>query len=124
MRFLVDECLHTSLVPVAHRAGYEAYHVSHRGKAGASDIELVRLALEEDLVVVTNNSEDFRRIISELELHPGLILIILNVNSARQRELFEKVLDRINAEQFKDLANKVVEVDFGGVRIYDLPTSD
>jgi len=124
LRFLVDECLHTSLVPVAHRAGYEAYHVSHRGKAGASDIELVRLALEEDLVVVTNNSEDFRRIISELELHPGLILIILNVNSARQRELFEKVLDRINAEQFKDLANKVVEVDFGGVRIYDLPTSD
>jgi predicted nuclease of predicted toxin-antitoxin system len=124
LRFLVDECLHTSLVPVAHHAGYEAYHVTHRGKSGASDVELVRLALEEDLVVVTNNSEDFRRLISELELHPGLILIVPNVNSAGQRELFGKVLDRIKAEQLKDLVNKVVKVDSEGVRVYHLPASE
>ena len=121
MRFLVDECLHTSLVPVAHRAGYEAYHVTHRGKSGASDVDLFRLALEEDLIVVTNNPEDFRRLISKVELHPGLILILPNVNSTLQRELFGKVLDKIKADQLEDLVNKIVEVDIGGVRIYDLP---
>ena len=31
MRFLIDECLHESLVGVAHGAGFEAAHVNHLG---------------------------------------------------------------------------------------------
>ncbi len=117
----MDECLHTSLVPVAHRAGYEAYHVIHRGKSGASDEELVRFALAEDLIVVSNNPKDFRRLVGRIDLHPGLILILPNVGSALQRQLFGRALQRIKEDQLADLMNKVVEVDFDGVRIYDLP---
>jgi hypothetical protein len=35
MRFLIDECLHESLVGVAHAAGYEATHVNHLGLAAS-----------------------------------------------------------------------------------------
>jgi len=31
MRFLIDECLHTSLVTVAHHAGYACEHVNFLG---------------------------------------------------------------------------------------------
>jgi predicted nuclease of predicted toxin-antitoxin system len=40
MRFLVDECLHESLVGVAHGAGFEATHVNHLGLSGKPDWEL------------------------------------------------------------------------------------
>ena len=31
MRFLIDECLHESLVGIAHGAGLNAIHVNHLG---------------------------------------------------------------------------------------------
>ena len=37
MRFLIDECLTIDLVSIAGRAGYEARHVAHVGKAGWKD---------------------------------------------------------------------------------------
>jgi predicted nuclease of predicted toxin-antitoxin system len=40
MRFLIDECLHESLVRVAHAAGFEAVHVNHLGLSGKQDWEL------------------------------------------------------------------------------------
>ena len=40
MRCLIDECLHESLVGVAHDAGFEATHVNHLGLSGAPDWEL------------------------------------------------------------------------------------
>jgi predicted nuclease of predicted toxin-antitoxin system len=124
LKFLIDECLHTSLLKVAYDAGYEAYHVNHRGKSGAGDEELMRIALAEELTIVTNNADDFRRLISRTNPHPGLIIILPNVKSEIQRALFERSLERISAEKLADLVNKVVEVDLvGGVRIYDLPES-
>jgi predicted nuclease of predicted toxin-antitoxin system len=37
MRFLIGECLHESLVGVAHSAGFEASHVNHLGLSGKPD---------------------------------------------------------------------------------------
>jgi predicted nuclease of predicted toxin-antitoxin system len=122
LKFLIDECLHTSVLQVAYDAGYEAYHVNHRAKSGAGDEELIRIALAEELTIVTNNAGDFRRLMSRTNAHPGLIVILPNVKSEVQRALFGRALEWIAAEKLSDLINKVVEVDFAdGVRIYDLP---
>jgi len=40
MRFLIDECLHESLVGVAHGADFGATHVNHLGLSGKPDWEL------------------------------------------------------------------------------------
>ncbi len=37
MTFLIDECLHESLIGVAHAAGFEANHVNHLGLSGQPD---------------------------------------------------------------------------------------
>lgn len=119
MRFLIDECLHTSLVEVANEAGHEAHHVARRGWSGFKDYQLRDVILREEFVFVTNNARDFRKLMAESELHVGLILIIPNVAPTAQRELFQRALSEV--ENFSDLTNRVIEIDSGDIRVYELP---
>jgi len=48
------------------------------------DHSLRELALREEFVFVTNNAGDFRKLMGEAELHPGLIVILPNVKPAAQ----------------------------------------
>jgi predicted nuclease of predicted toxin-antitoxin system len=121
LRFLIDECLSTSLLQRAYDAGHGAQHVTHLGKPGASDQELARYAAAQDLIIVTNNARDFRKLMEAAHVHPGLVIIVPNVPSKDQRELFEKALTSIKEQALTDLINQVVEVDFDGVTIYELP---
>ncbi len=89
MRFLIDECLHESLVGVAHRAGFEATHVNHLGLSGEPDWELAERIVKDEFTFVTNNRVDFVRLFGKMELHAGLIIIVPNAVPVLQRALFE-----------------------------------
>lgn len=119
MRFLIDECLHTSLTDVANKAGHEAHHVTRRGWSGFKDYQLREVVLREEFVFVTNNARDFRNLMGESELHAGLIVILPNVTPALQRELFQWAL--VEVSKLPDMINRVVEIDYEQVRVYDLP---
>src|SRR5687768_4504541 len=54
VKFLVDECLHTSLVAVAEARGHEARHVNWLGLSGETDWGLMPRILDEDFTSVTN----------------------------------------------------------------------
>jgi len=71
VRFLIDECLSPQLVVVAREAGHEARHVAHVGRAGWKDWNVVRYAGAENLVLVTNNAGDYRRLYAAEPLHPA-----------------------------------------------------
>ena len=119
-RFLIDECLHTSLVEVANDAGYEAHHVVYRGWAGFEDHQLRPIILREEFVFVTNNGRHFLELLAETELHPGLVIIIPNEKPALQRELFHAALAKLKS--MPSVLNKVVEVQSRQeVRVCDLP---
>ncbi|WP_424594531.1 DUF5615 family PIN-like protein [Bradyrhizobium sp.] len=60
-RFLIDECLSGALVAVAKAQGYPADYVTHLGKAGWQDWNLVRFAVANDYIIVTDNRKDFLR---------------------------------------------------------------
>jgi predicted nuclease of predicted toxin-antitoxin system len=64
MRFLVDECLHESLVGVTHAAGFEAAHVNHLGLSGKPDWELAERVSADEFTFVTSNRLDFVRLFS------------------------------------------------------------
>jgi predicted nuclease of predicted toxin-antitoxin system len=119
VRLLIDECLHTSLTDVANKAGFEAHHVNWRGWSGLTDRKLLELVVREEFVFVTNNARDFRKLTAEAELHAGLIVIVPNVSPTAQRELFERALHE--TAHIQDMINKVVEIDFDELRIYELP---
>ena len=123
MRFLIDECLTLDLVSVATEAGYEAMHVAHVGKAGWKDWNVAQYASDGDLIVVTNNAGDFRRLYAKLSLHAGLIIIVPNLKQLEQRLLFGLVLDELAT--LGEPVNQVLEVDVDGedmlFSLYDLP---
>jgi predicted nuclease of predicted toxin-antitoxin system len=75
MRFLIDECLHESLVGVAHDAGFEATHVNHLGLSGKPDWARAERISNDEFTFVTNNRVDFIRLFSKMELHAGLIVL-------------------------------------------------
>ena len=89
MRFLIDECLHESLVGLAHAAGFEATHVNHLGLSGQPDWALAERIIKDEFTFVTNNRVDFIQLFGKMELHPGLVVLVPNVVPAVQRALFE-----------------------------------
>ncbi len=112
MRFLVDECLSPALVREAQRSGNEAYHLAHLGRAGWADREVVAFALSRDMVLVTNNASDFRRLYAAQELHPGLVILVPNADRETQLRLFRTALTRLRT--IRELVNKALEVDTDG----------
>jgi predicted nuclease of predicted toxin-antitoxin system len=125
VKLLIDECLHTSLVSIAHTAGHTADHVAHRGLGGLKDWQLMQVIREQEYTFVTNNRSDFVALHGKEPLHAGVIVIVPNVIPLKQRELFAAALKHIGA---RDLTNTVVEVRFVGNDIrrseYELPHSE
>lgn len=123
MKFLIDECLTVDLVSVAHAAGHEARHIARVGKAGWKDWNVADYAAEHDLILVTNNAGDFRRLYARQALHTGLVIIIPNVDRAAQQALFRGALAELTA--IGEPVNQVLEVDIDGdemtFNLYDLP---
>lgn len=108
MRFLIDECLHTSLVRLAHKTGHLCDHVNFLGLSGLKDWQLMDTIRAGEYTFVTNNAGDFNALYVHEQLHAGLVMLIPNVTPARQRDLFTAVLVHIGR---RDLINTVVEVD-------------
>ena len=92
MKLLIDECLHTSLVAVAHAAGHAADHVVHRGLGGLKDWQLMPVIRGQEYTFVTNNLVDFIGIYGKEPLHAGVIILVPSVAPARQRQLFTAAL--------------------------------
>jgi len=124
MKLLIDECLHTSLVELAHAAGHVADHVNYLALGGYKDWQLVAVIREREYTFVTNNRVDFVRLHGNEPLHAGVIVIVPNVTPADQKTLFSAALKHIGT---RDLTNTVVEVRYTANRItcsqYLLPES-
>jgi predicted nuclease of predicted toxin-antitoxin system len=108
-KLLIDECLHTSLLKLAHEAGHTADHVNYLGLGSSKDWDLMKLILDRDYIFVTNNRTDFLALYGHTQLHAGLVIIVPNVTPALQRELFQAAL-RFIGEQ--EPVNAVVEVEY------------
>jgi predicted nuclease of predicted toxin-antitoxin system len=92
MKLLIDECLHTSLVELAHAAGHAADHVNYLALGGHKDWQLMAIIREQEYTFVTNNRVDFLRLHANEPLHAGVIVIVPNVPPSDQRALFRAAL--------------------------------
>jgi len=108
MKFLIDECLHTSLVTLAHEAGHLCDHVNFLGLGGHKDWQLMTKNPQRGLHLRHQQPHDFTSLCAKEELHSGLVIIIPNVTPSRQRELFRASLLHIGT---RNLTNTVLEVD-------------
>ena len=124
MRFLIDECLHESLVGVAHGASFEAAHVNHLCLSSKPDWELAERIVKDEFAFVTNNRIDFLQLFAKMELHAGLVVLVPNVPPALQRALFDAVIRYLGG---RELVNGVVEASLEAQRVkvqeYELPST-
>ena len=99
MKFLVDECLSPDLVTIARSRGHaESTHVTWLGLRSRKDWAIVRRAIADGYVLVTNNTTDFMALLRREKVHAGLVCI--NVAHGRmsldvQKRLFALALDRL-----------------------------
>jgi hypothetical protein len=64
--------------------------------------------IDGDFTFVTNNARDFRKLYAKEALHAGLVIIVPQVLPARQRELFDAVLEELASTD--ELLNEAIEV--------------
>ena len=111
MKFLIDECLSPSLAIVARERGYpQSTHVTWLGLRARQDWALVRRAVADGYVLVTNDRTDFTPLMEREGRHPGLVCITVAhglMSLDVQTRLFEHALVRLAGE---DIADRVLEV--------------
>ena len=111
MKFLIDECLSPTLATIARTQGFpESTHVTWIGLRSQKDWNLVRRAVDDGYVLVTNDSADFTSLMEREPVHPGLLCVNVApglMSLAIQQALFEHVLERIADD---DIAGQILEV--------------
>ena len=129
MKFLIDECLSPELVRLAREHGHGgSTHVTWLGLRSRKDWSIVRRAIDDGFVLVTNNTLDFTTLIRRESLHPGLVCLEVApglMSLSIQKELFALALDRLgDTEPINEVLHITLLKDHS-VRIerYDLPPS-
>jgi predicted nuclease of predicted toxin-antitoxin system len=129
VKFLVDECLSPKLVALARERGHkESTHVTWLGLRSRKDWSIVRRAVDDGYVLVTNNTTDFTSLLARESLHAGLVC--LNVAPGLMTLEIQRTLFALAIEQLRDAEpiNELLEVtltDDRSVRVerFDLPSA-
>jgi len=111
LKFLIDECLSPSLAAIAKKRGYPlSTHVTWLGLRARQDWALVRRAVADGFVLVTNDRTDFTTLVEREPYHPGLVCITVAhglMSLDVQTKLFEHALVRLEGQ---DIAGRVLEI--------------
>ena len=76
MKFLIDECLSPKLATIARTRGFpESTHVTWLGLRSRQDWALVRRAIDDGYVLVTNDRADFTSLMEREPVHSGLVCV-------------------------------------------------
>ena len=129
MQFFIDECLSPQVAARINAEGkHLAVHPRDIGRRGDPDHVVLRHAIAEDRIIVTENARDFRGLVGREDLHPGLIILPCVAREHSLRLLCQAIafLEQEAAqggETASDhMVNRVIEVDVSGrCRIYVLP---
>ncbi len=112
MRFIVDECTGPQVAKWLQRQGYDAVSVFDELR-GAEDDEIIRRALEERRILISNDKDFGRKVYADGRCHTGVIL--LRLNNERSASKIE-VLSRLLREYKSDIPNTFVVVTEERVR--------
>ena len=110
MKLLIDECLSPDLATLAWDAGWHCAHVARVGLRSARDWQLVQYAIDNDWVIVTNDSAHFKTLVGRTAMHPGLVCLNTahgKMNMDVQKRLFQLVLTQLHD---RDPVNEVLEI--------------
>lgn len=100
MRFIVDECTGPSVAQWIRKKGYEVFSVFEQAR-GADDECIIRKALDEDWILITNDKDFGDKVYRDGRHHKGVILLRLEDERAGEKikilsRLFKNYADRLH----------------------------
>jgi len=123
VRPFIDECLSPQLALELNASGqHDVVHPLHVGRRGEPDHRVLTWCLDEDRVIVTRNARDFRRLIGNVDIHPGLIILpSLDRRGTRRASLAAIAFLELRGDPMNVMVNHVLEInDAGDVTIATL----
>jgi predicted nuclease of predicted toxin-antitoxin system len=132
MQFFIDECISPQIAARLNETGdHVAVHPRDIGRRGDPDHVVLRNAIAEDRIIVTENARDFRGLVGREDLHPGLIILPC-VSRDRCLQLLKQAISfldevsaRVGETPANHMVNRVIEVESSGhCQIYRLPDTD
>ena len=85
MRMLLDECISTRVAPLLAAAGHDVVHVAQRDLLGKPDTEILAVAVAEQRVLVSADT-DFGELLARSNLSlPSLILLRQGSRTVEER---------------------------------------
>ncbi len=93
MRFLVDESTGPAVAGWLREQGHEVYSVYDDAR-GMDDDEVIRKAVDEDWILITNDKDFGEKVYREQHRHKGIVLLRLEDERAASKiETIRRLLD-------------------------------
>jgi predicted nuclease of predicted toxin-antitoxin system len=113
VRLFIDESLSPLLaLRLNAKGGYDAVHPLHAGRRGEPDHRVLASCIAQDRIIVTQNARDFRKLVGQVEIHPGLI-ILPSIDREGTWRLLEAAIAYLEArgDPIDVMLNHVLEVE-------------
>jgi len=81
MRFLVDECSGPAVTRTLRQQGHDVFCVFEQAR-GADDDEVIRRAVAENRILITNDKDFGEKVYRDGALHTGIVLLRLRAPEA------------------------------------------
>ncbi|HEV8239346.1 MAG TPA: DUF5615 family PIN-like protein [Thermoanaerobaculia bacterium] len=104
MKFLLDHDIPDDIAYVLVALEHEVHKLRDLAPATASDEEVLRLAVEQESVLITCNRDDYLLLIGH-SAHFGLIILIRRRSRAHERAALVALLDRAGEDGIRGNVN-------------------
>ena len=112
-KFIVDECTGMAVVYFLRQQGYDTIAVSEI-MPQAIDVDILRRAVAEERIVVTNDKDFGDMVYRDKRVHAGVLLLRLGDDRA---EVKVRMVAAVLADHIDELANSFVVVTEQNIRI-------
>lgn len=120
MRLLLDENLSEKLVPLFTAAGHDVTHVRQLGLAGTLDPEVLELAVQDNRILVSADT-DFGTLLARTHAKSPSFVLIRRLVGRRVDEMASVVIDNLAAVEEDLRSGAVVVIGDETMRIRRLP---
>lgn len=120
MRFLVDQNLSPALAEALSREDHESVHVRDRGLSRADDATVMALAVDEDRVVLSADT-DFGELLARSEAAGPSVLMLRRQPTHRASAMSGLILANLDRISDDLVAGAMVVLDGDRIRIRRLP---